>query len=191
MKRVLISFMLLAAVLFAASAPTQMGVTSKQVAFRYHRSDTTPCTWEVSEDPSYSPVVAELSSGGADGGEVGERWFVVGGTTPLTSGKAHYWRETCGSEVYTGTFTTLAAGSSGTTQFNTIFGGHPYANRLTFEYGTTPALGSSVDATCSPGCPVQVTVSYDSLLFYRHIYKNETDTVGTGNLQLMVLRPGP
>ncbi len=183
MKRTILLLALTAAVLFAANAPIQQGVTSTKVAFRYTRPDTAACAWEISTDASYAPAVA----GGDDDGALGTRWFIGSG---LTADTAYHWRITCGAEIYTGQFRTALPPATNVTAGPFVHSScHPHANKKVLEYGTTPALGSSVEVGCAPTCIVTLNPERDTFLFIRYTYKNEDDVVASSpEVSLHVIR---
>jgi len=112
-----------------------LAATSKQIMVSYTASDTGVCTVEVSESPTYSPVVTDVnatlfaganqdSRAGSLGAGTTGRTFLVG-TAPdmrgvvsnlasdtkrygrlLQPGTTHYVRVTCGATVATGSITT-------------------------------------------------------------------------------------
>lgn len=171
--------------LFAARAPIQQALTSTGVAFKYSRPDAVTCTWEASTSATFTP----LADSGPDSGVQGTRWFVLGASTPLAASTHYYWRQTCDAEVYTGQFTTLVTVTPVVTTTSFSSGGHPYANKARLEYGLTPALGSSIDADCTPLCQVTgIPITKDSFLFVKLSYLNETDVVATGEIRLVVSR---
>ncbi len=172
---------------FAASAPVIQGMTSKQIAFKYKRPNATPCTWAVSVNADYSNPVADS---GQDSAAEGVRWFVVGAGHALSPATVHYWQQVCGSEVYSGSFTTLAAGLTGTTDVYISLGGTDRANASTFLWGPTTALGSTLDVVCAPTCSATFVVDHDSLLFYRYVFKNDSDVVAGagGAIRVMAIK---
>jgi hypothetical protein len=183
MKKLIPTSFLVLATLYAAKGPTQMAVTSAEVAFRYSRPDTTACTWEMSTSSTYSPLVDNLVNNQTDSGAVGERWFIVIALGPST---LYYWRQTCGTEVYTGTFTTrpLETAPSGSSAHISL-GGAPSATSATFQYGGTTTLGNSLTVPCTPACTADLPVATGALLFYRYAYYNGADAV-TGLSPLQV-----
>ena len=182
----LMSILAAATMAFAASAPVIQGMTSKQIAFRYSRPDAAPCTWAVSVNADYSNPVADS---GQDSAAEGIRWFVAGAGGALSPATVHYWQQTCGSEVYAGSFTTLAAGLTGTTDVYVSLGGAEKANGATFLWGPTPALGNQATAVCKPRCSAVFTVDHDSLMFYNHWFKNGEDAItAPGVVRVMAIK---
>ncbi len=112
----------------AAAAPVEVKTTSTQAVMHYTAPDTRACRVEVSESPSYRPLVNDLDpgkfaradqdsrEGSAQAGA--ERWFVAGKRTTergtdgnlysraLQAATQHFYRITCGNSVQEGTFTT-------------------------------------------------------------------------------------
>lgn len=176
--------------LHGANAPTLMVATSTQAAFQYNRPGGAVCIWEVSTDPSYSPLVAELQVPGAqiDSGTAGRRFFVLGPGAALAPGALHYWRQTCGVEVYVGQFTTLSEPISSDNVLAVFTGGYPFANKLKVYWGATPALGSSTIVDCAPRCSATITYPSDSVAFMKYEYLNEADVVVTDVLQVTASR---
>ncbi|MCU1234468.1 MAG: hypothetical protein JWP63_2435 [Candidatus Solibacter sp.] len=119
---------LLASTAFGAISNVQLRVTSTQASLSYIAPDASACSVEVSESPSYRPLVHDvdpvLYSGsnldsrpeGITGAE--ERVFVAGKrraekgldgkwySRALQAFTTHYYRITCGSSRATGTFAT-------------------------------------------------------------------------------------
>ena len=112
----------------AAITVSNISATATQALLPYTAPDSSPCTVEVSESPSYSPLVhdvdptlfqnANLDSrpGGVSRGT--ERVFVLGKRSAeigldtvrysraLQTATEHYYRITCSGQTSTGTFTT-------------------------------------------------------------------------------------
>ncbi len=106
-------------------AATVINVTSTQAVLSYPATSSSACTIEVSEDPSYSPLVYDVdplvfTGAGSDGlSNIGTRQFVVGKrradlaldsnyySRALQALTLHYYRITvCVASTLTGTFTT-------------------------------------------------------------------------------------
>ena len=105
------------------------GVTATQAIFAYTAPDNSPCTIEVSESSSYTPLVHDVDStlfsganldtrSGALGAGTTNRIVVIGKraaeqaldskyySRALQTNTTHYYRVSCGSSVATGNFTT-------------------------------------------------------------------------------------
>lgn len=106
---------------------TILGTTNTQAVLRYTAPDLTACTWEVSESPTYTPLVHDINNtlftdANKDNRENinrgRERLMVIGKrivqrgldnraySRALQTDTIHYYRITCNADQSTGTFTT-------------------------------------------------------------------------------------
>ncbi|MGD0869100.1 MAG: hypothetical protein ABSB88_06085 [Bryobacteraceae bacterium] len=187
MRSVTIAILATVSVLSAANAPVRQALTATEVVFSYSRPDATACTWAVSTSATYSPLVAELVGSQSDSATLGARWFLVGHTSALSASTAYYWQQTCGAEVYTGTFTTPAVLTGGSGAIYLSMGEMTVADNATVSYGLTSALGSTVNAPCTPGCAFTINSTSGAILFYSIAYKNGADTINAGSVHVAVV----
>jgi hypothetical protein len=101
-----------------------VGTTNTQALIRYAAPNTNPCTWEVSESPSYAPLVhdqdpALFANANSDAERGGTDRFRIIGTRrvdvakdgrrisrALQANTRHYFRITCGNDTARGLFET-------------------------------------------------------------------------------------
>jgi hypothetical protein len=107
---------------------TSPNVTATQALISYSAPDSSACTVEISESPTYGPLVHDVNPALFPGSNLDSRAesYSVGATRVFVAGKRraergldghwysralqtntrHYYRRTCGADVKTGTFTT-------------------------------------------------------------------------------------
>jgi hypothetical protein len=187
MLKTLVCLLMLAFSALAEIGPKLEAVTSAQAAFRYTRPDTDVCTWEASESETYSPLLDSLVNRQSDVGTQGERWFVL---IALSDNTTYYWRQTCGSAVKTGMFTTksIPVADRTSTAVHISMGGISVADSALIQYGTMWTLGSEVETACTPRCSTSINIPPDSILFFRHAYKRDGSVIaGPATIQAVAV----
>jgi hypothetical protein len=104
-----------------------VGTTNTQAKITYHTPSVSPCTWEISESPTYHPLITDMdpalfpsSNSDISFPVLGQdRYLIVGKrllakaadgrivSRALANNTRHYFRITCGTDTAAGTFDTV------------------------------------------------------------------------------------
>jgi hypothetical protein len=128
----------------------------------------TQCRLTLSTDPGFSTTAATVTD---SGGPALRRTF-LGATVPLASAQLYFVKVACGNQFGTASFTTWPSvrTASATAYLTSVPLPGLGATSLRVDYGTSPALGSSITAPCGTSCTAQFQVPAQSLFFQKRTY---------------------
>jgi hypothetical protein len=142
------------------------------------------CTLALSLDVMFESAVESLQ----DSGGPALREHVFGESTPLAAGTDYYVQVTCGLETATGRFTT-AQDSEPVSRVLKLSAKVPDSlgvDHVLIEYGTSPALGDSLQAPCANGCQVELPVTSGRLIYVQRKYRDAAQRVlATGSIRVV------
>ncbi len=149
-----------------------LGRTSRHLIVRYGNRDlkrADSCTVDLFDAPGGERVIESF----ADTGGPARRIVAFGEGGGLEPATQYYVRITCGAQ--SGALAAVTRAPASAAQRKVKFLLAPAAalgaQRLRFDYGTSPELGNSLATNCTAaGCEIELTVPSDQLLYFTYTY---------------------